>query len=250
MTPTDYDELAQGYDQRYRDRKYRGVEETLIRQFEQVRGAVIEVGCGTAQWVHALSSRGLCVLGFDASHAMLSVARERAEGRLAKADASALPLCSHACAGLYAVHAFHHFPDKALFVREVTRVLSPGARFVVISLDPHRREDHWVVYDYWPETYERDLARYASAQQLSEYAETTGLRLREYGIAEQLEETRSARELLERGDQLKRSTSQLADLSEKEWQEGLGRLRRAAEAAPGELMVRASLRLSFWAFER
>ena len=251
MTKTNYEPLARDYDQRYRERRYPGVEQTLVRQLEHARGALVEVGCGTAQWVHALSERGLRVLGIDASQAMLSVARARAQGRLVLANASALPLREQACAGLFAVHALHHFPDKAAFILEVARVLSPGGRFVVISLDPHRHEDRWGVYDYWPETYARDLARYASTEQISEYGQAAGLRLVEYGIAEQLEETRSASELLDRGEAWKRSTSQLADLSAREWEDGLARLRQArADAAPAELSVRASLRLSFWLLER
>ncbi len=251
MKPTNYDELAPGYDQRYRDRKYPGIERTLLAELERAAGPVVEVGCGTAQWVAALRARGVHAAGIDASRAMLSVARTRAAGHLVQANASRLPLRSGSCAGLYCVHALHHFPDKAAFIAEVARVLAPGARFVVISLDPARAEDRWVVYDYWPEARANDLSRYLSADRLSAVCGAQGLRLRVYDVAEQLDETRSAAELLARGDELKRSTSQLADLSAAEWARGLARLKRASEAALDEpLVVHAFLRLSVWVFER
>lgn len=249
MAPTDYDELAPGYDQRYRDRSYPGVRATLIELFGGASAPVVEVGCGTAQWVAALAAAATRVLGLDASAAMLSAGRVRATGRLARATAARLPLRTASCAGIYCVHALHHFPDKPAFLAEVARVLAPGGRFAVISLDPARGEDRWVVYDYWPETRAHDLARYLSHEQLQALCAASGLTLQRYGVAEQLAETRRAEELVTRGEALKRSTSQLADLSDEAWQRGLARLTHAARENAA-LEVPAFLRLSLWVFEK
>ena len=211
---------------------------------------MLEVGCGTAQWVALLSAGGVQVLGVDLSAAMLSVARGRAQGRLVRARADKLPLRSAAWTGVYCVHALHHFPDKAAFVAEAARLLAPGGRLAVISLDPHQAEDNWVVYDYWPETRTDDLARYPSDAQLRAWCEAQGLRLLTYDVAEQIDETRGASELLARGPEFKLSTSQLADLDEATWQRGLARLVQANRAAGEALRVHAALRLSLWVFER
>jgi ubiquinone/menaquinone biosynthesis C-methylase UbiE len=248
--PTDYDAIAPGYDQRYRDRSYPGVARALRSLFEHAAGPVLEVGCGTAQWIAMLRACGVQALGLDLSAAMLAIARERAQGRLLRARADALPLRSALWRGVYCVHALHHFPDKGAFVAEAARLLAPGGSLAVISLDPERNEDRWVVYDYWPETRVHDLARYASDAQLRGWCEAQGLRLRTYDVAEQIDETRSASELLARGVEFKRSTSQLADLDEAAWQRGLVRLAQANRDAGETLIVRASLRLSLWVFER
>jgi ubiquinone/menaquinone biosynthesis C-methylase UbiE len=247
---TNYEELAEGYDKRYRDREYPGVARTLLTQLAGVEGAVVEVGCGTAKWVALLREHDFSAFGLDRSPAMLAVARARVAEHVARGCATQLPLRSSSCAALLAINAAHHFPSQAAFVHEAARVLSPGGLLLVISLEPQRGDDRWAVYDYWPETRAHDLARFARSAQWREWSAEAGLTARDYGVAEQLLEERSAAELLARGAELKRSTSQLADLTEEAFEAGLQRLREAQRAVSEPLVLIADLRLRFWSFVR
>ena len=243
---TDYEQLAPGYDQRYRDRNYAGVKQALVQTLRSLDGPVLEVGCGTAQWVAALREQGVRAFGLDRSPAMLQQARQRADGLVLHATASQLPLRSRSVAAIYCVHAAHHFPDRPAFLREAARVLVVGGTLLVIGLDPHRDDLRWVVYDYWPETRERDLVRYPSTETWRSFADSAGLTLLEYGVAEHLQEVRPAERLLADASSLKLSTSQLADLSADAYQAGLTRLQRAARDAP--LQAHADLKLCLWRF--
>jgi cyclopropane fatty-acyl-phospholipid synthase-like methyltransferase len=70
-----YDAIASGYDRRYRDNDYSGVERALEEFAGAASGRVLEVGCGTGHWVRALIDRGVRAHGVDASTEMLARAR-------------------------------------------------------------------------------------------------------------------------------------------------------------------------------
>jgi len=48
-------------------------------------------------------------------------------------DAQAMPYDAGSCANLVAVDMLHHLPDAAAFFREVTRVLAPAGRLVLLE---------------------------------------------------------------------------------------------------------------------
>ncbi|HEX6241525.1 MAG TPA: class I SAM-dependent methyltransferase [Polyangiales bacterium] len=247
--PTDYEQLAPGYDQRYRDRAYGGVKQTLVRALAPLDGPVVEVGCGTGQWVAALREHDVRAFGLDLSPGMLQRARQRADGLLLHASASQLPLRSRSTAAVYCVHAAHHFVDRRAFLREAARVLVVSGTLLVIGLDPHRDDLRWVVYEYWQETRERDLLRYPSTESWCDLGCDVGLTLLEYTVAEHLKEVRPAARLLADSASLKLSTSQLADLSTDEYQAGLTRLQHAARGAGAPpLQAHTDLKLCVWRF--
>ena len=100
----------------------------------------IDVGCGTGRW-----SARLDALGFDASAAMLAVAARKPSlaGRLAVADAAALPLAS-ACAGLVlCALTLGHIPRPAAAMREFARILEPGGVLIVTDFHPEAAAAGW-----------------------------------------------------------------------------------------------------------
>ncbi|MDD7937246.1 class I SAM-dependent methyltransferase [Actinomycetospora lutea] len=110
-----------------------------------LRGArVLEVGCGAASCSRWLAGRGARVLGLDLSAGMLRHARE-ADARtgvtvpLVQADADAIPLA--AASVDVAFSAFGAIPfvaDPGAVMREVARVLRPGAPWVFAVNHPMR----------------------------------------------------------------------------------------------------------------
>lgn len=109
----------------------------------------LELGCGTGFFLLNLKQAGVLDEGHvtDISPGMVAAAQRNAKslgfdigGRVA--DAESLPYAD-ATFDLVVGHAvLHHIPDVELALREVVRVLRPGARFVIAG-EPTRYGD-WV----------------------------------------------------------------------------------------------------------
>lgn len=105
---------------------------------------VLEVGCGAAQCTRWLVSQGATAVGFDLSagqlaHARRLDARTCVQAPVVQADATRLPFAD----GVFdvACSAFGAVPfvaDSAAVMREVARVLRPGARWVFSTTHPMR----------------------------------------------------------------------------------------------------------------
>jgi len=93
---------------------------------------VLEVGVGTGAVALGLVRAGFAVHGVDLSPAMLRSARERLGGVVVAADATALPLRSAGVAQAVCVWVLHLVGDVAAVIAEVSRVLEPGGRWVVV----------------------------------------------------------------------------------------------------------------------
>ena len=110
---------------------------------------VLEVGCGSAPCARWLADRGALVVGLDLSAGMLRHAVDAARKTgicvpLVQADATRLPFADHsfdlACSAFGAVP---FVADSAAVMREVTRVLRPGGRWVFAVTHPVR----WIFPD-------------------------------------------------------------------------------------------------------
>lgn len=111
----------------------------------ELRGArVLEVGCGSAMCSRWLAAHGARPVAFDVSAGMLRHARAggRATGitvPLVQADAQRLPFRDASFdVAFTAFGAIPFVADSARVMREVTRVLKPGARWVFATTHPIR----------------------------------------------------------------------------------------------------------------
>ena len=96
-------------------------ERTLLPWIEGMRPRrAIDVGCGTGRWL-----RRLPAIGIDASLPMLAVARRKPglHGRLAAADAAALPIATGCADLVLCTLTLGHVRDHAAALREFARVL-------------------------------------------------------------------------------------------------------------------------------
>jgi ubiquinone/menaquinone biosynthesis C-methylase UbiE len=227
----DYDQVAPQYDQRYALHDYSGIRATILRAIGgQTRPRVLEVGCGSGQWLRLLASEGCEVAGLDRSAEMLRQASAEVDGDLRVGVADALPWVEAGFDLVLYVNAFHHFEAPEVALREALRVLRPGGAFLSVGLDPHERPGRWYVYDFFPGTLELDLARFPSRARRSGWLATAGFEGVSVRVAEQLQSSRSLEDATHDGILQRSFTSQLTALAPEEYLAGLERIRSAAEA--------------------
>jgi malonyl-CoA O-methyltransferase len=100
----------------------------------------IDVGCGTGRRTATLSA-----IGLDVSPAMLAVASGKPElhGRLAVADATALPVATASADLVLCALTLGHVPNAKAAVREFARVLAPGGTLLLTDFHPDAAAQGW-----------------------------------------------------------------------------------------------------------
>lgn len=141
-----FDGAAAGWSDRYRD------DPSFARRIDRIlkaaaplpadSTAVLDFGCGAGDLIAVLLSRGHRAVGVDVSQGML----ERAEARtgltvgeqLFRIDTAEtrLPFPTEHFSLCVASSVLEYVPDPEITMREITRVLARGARFVATVPDP------------------------------------------------------------------------------------------------------------------
>lgn len=97
------------------------------------RSRVLDVACGTGDFLRILDAAGLQAVGVDLSLGMLQAApRGRA---VAQADALALPLRDGSFDGATCGFALRNVSDLGAMLAEVARVVRPGGRIALLEVD-------------------------------------------------------------------------------------------------------------------
>jgi SAM-dependent methyltransferase len=248
MQPLNYDELAASYDRRYEEYAYVGIEWTLSDFVGLGAGrSVLEVGCGTGHWLARLERDGLSLAGLDPSLEMLRRARTwvpAADLRTGRAEQ--IPWEAGSFERVICIHALHHFDCAPAFFVEARRVLRAGGGLLVVGLDPHTRLDRWSIYDYFEGTRQRDMRRYPATSQIVQWMREAGFSDCSISEVERIRLRLPARDAIQRGRLDRGATSQLALLSDGEYERGMQALwseiaRREARGERLELV--ADLRL-------
>jgi SAM-dependent methyltransferase len=102
-------------------------------------GRWLDLGCGTGNLLAAADARGIEAVGVDIALRWLVVARRRPSlatgSRLVCGDAGHLPFEDGAFAAVTALGVLEHCADLPAALREVRRVLRPGGRFLVRTVN-------------------------------------------------------------------------------------------------------------------
>jgi ubiquinone/menaquinone biosynthesis C-methylase UbiE len=105
---------------------------------------VADVGTGTAFVAQGLAARAAKVVGFDASPAMLAVARRNLSNlsnvEFREAAGDQLPVPDGTFDGVFANMYLHHAPEPARAIKELARTLKPGGVICITDLDTHDHE--------------------------------------------------------------------------------------------------------------
>jgi SAM-dependent methyltransferase len=106
---------------------------------------VLDAGCGPGLYAEALLQSGAQVVAFDASEAMVSLARERVGGRAEVSRAvlgEPLPFPDSKFDLVVCALTIHYVDDRTAAFRELCRVLRPAGRIVVSTHHPTREWLH------------------------------------------------------------------------------------------------------------
>ena len=244
------DEGSVNYDQAAGEyAAHRQVHPGVFRELCQ-RGAlssgstILEVGCGTGNYARALVARfGCAACGIDPSEGMLARACARSEGipwLLGRAEQ--LAFAGGTFDLVFSVDVIHHVADKPAFYREAARVLRPGGRLCTATDSAEIIRRRKILSGYFPETVEKELARYPRLAQLEAWMLEAGVggpstKLRagpSTGLSAGLEvvTVEAPYEIVSAQPFRDKAYSALHLISEDAWQAGLERLERDLARGP------------------
>jgi ubiquinone/menaquinone biosynthesis C-methylase UbiE len=226
-----YDEVSHTYDERYKAAyKPDGIAAALSKLASEAKAeTILEVGCGTGQWLSILQAVAPKIYGMDYSFGMLQKALERRGNfHLIRGDVARCPFRDGAFDMIFCVNALHHFSDPPKFIRDARQLLRPGGVLSIIGMDPRAGQDRWFVYDYFAGTHETDLDRYPSTGAIADWLSAAGFGNITRQVGERIELTRMGREILPLD---KNFTSQLTLLTPAAYAEGIAMLEAAIAKA-------------------
>ncbi len=160
MTATDYDDFAHVYARENEANLFNAHYERpeMLRLAGDVAGRrILDAGCGTGPLAAALIADGASVTGFDASAAMIDLARQRL-GESADLQvfdlAEPLPFADSEFDDVVASLVLHYLEDWSGPLAELRRVLRPGGRLILSVNHPvifpvvYPDQDYFAVTQY------------------------------------------------------------------------------------------------------
>jgi len=169
----EYDSIAAKYAQHRR--AHPEVLKSLCKSV-QCTSKVLEVGCGTGNYIMAIESLIGCMCwGIDPSAEMLSRARERSQAiHFHAGQAERLDFPPAFFDLVFSVDVIHHISDRATYFQEAYRVLKPSGQLCTAT------DSKWIIRHrqplalYFPETVESELERYPRIAELQRTMEQVG----------------------------------------------------------------------------
>jgi MPBQ/MSBQ methyltransferase len=145
---------------------------------------VLDVGCGIGGSSRILAREyGFAVTGITISPEQVKRAQELTpedlDAQFRVDDAMALSFPDASFDVVWSVEAGPHMPDKAIFARELMRVLKPGG--VLVLADWNQRDDRQIPLNFWEKPVMQQLLdqwshpAFSSIEGFSELLEATGL---------------------------------------------------------------------------
>nr|MCU0345013.1 hypothetical protein [Ignavibacterium sp.] len=109
--------------------------------------------------------------------------------------------------------------------------LTSKGTIAVFGVDPHIDKD-WYVYDYFDSVYENDLKRFPSTDQLIKFKQNLKFEMIENKIVERVFNQRIGKDVFNDPFLQKNHSSQLANLSDEEYQKGINKIKKQIEKNP------------------
>ena len=213
--------------------KYRHTDSAAVERLVVGGGAgrgsrVLEIGCGTGNYISEIQKRTGCEgTGVDPAPELIAEARHP-NSRIAyyAGRAERLPLADGAFDLAFSVDVIHHVADRAAYFREAWRGLSVDGLLATLTDSEDTVRGRMPLAFYFPETIEHELRRYPTLAELRQHAEHAGLEV----VGEEVVETRY--ELTDLGAIRRKAFSCLRLISEGAFVAGLAGLARDLERGP------------------
>ncbi len=233
MQKTDYGKIANTYNKRYVVNYLENIEKELKNLISTNNYKnILEAGCGTGRWIKSFDQNNLNVFGIDYSLEMLGIPKqENCDLNIVNANALEVPFKDNFFDLIFCVNALHHFSDKKKFVEESKRTLANKGMLAVFGVDPHIDKD-WYVYNYFDGVYENDLKRFPSLEQLKILLSQLRFENIEIKIVEKVLGKRVGQDVFEDPFLEKHGNSQLANLTDEEYQKGIEKIKHQTEKNP------------------
>ena len=144
-----YDRIGVGYDTTRQADPY-----LLSRLIHHLRprasGRYLDIGSGTGNYTIAMHRAGVPIRGLELSATMLDRAKEKAPAiAWHNGRAEAIPFASACFDGATCTFVHHHMADPVAAFKEVHRVLTPTARFVIFNCTAQQMRHCWL-NEYFP----------------------------------------------------------------------------------------------------
>ena len=243
MQKIDYNQLAETYDKRYVYSPLVGVAEALkeITSIGDYK-TILEAGCGTGHWINQFSNNKRDLFGADLSLGMLKKGvKSGVYINLICADACALPFTENSFDLIICVNAVHFFDNKKEFILSGANLLKPGGLLAIISFNPRYPSTNWYLYKYFSGTRKLDLQRFPRFEKLKKWMREAGLIKIEQRLIHTVSEKRSGGEILTDHFLEKSAASQLAILSDKEYQTGLSLIKKDIDYKGEKIIFKTKL---------
>jgi ubiquinone/menaquinone biosynthesis C-methylase UbiE len=132
------------------------ITEALYSMLSPISGGLyLDIGCGTGNYLTAFSKKGVQFIGVDPSEVMLQQAKSKNDNTVfIQAQSESIPLPDAYFDGAIAILTMHHWDDIGKGLKEIKRVLKPGAHLACFSFTPQQVMGYWLHY-YFPKMIER-----------------------------------------------------------------------------------------------
>lgn len=137
-------------------------------------GTYIDIGCGTGNYLKALTDMGVDFTGIEPSVTMLDKAKlNNPNTTFVNTKVENIPLPDHSFDGGMGTFTVHHWDDIEKGFSEIYRVLKPGANFVLLSFTPEQLQAYWLCH-YFTKTMKRSSEVVLGIDEMTELFEKTG----------------------------------------------------------------------------
>jgi ubiquinone/menaquinone biosynthesis C-methylase UbiE len=134
-----FDRWSETYEESFLQRLlFDRVHRIVLSLIQNQPDKILDVGCGTGRLLRKVGSAwpAAQLIGVDPAEGMVEQARQLTPGAtFYVGPAEALPLPDSSVDLALSTISFHHWEDQAQGIQQITRVLRPGGRFILVDFE-------------------------------------------------------------------------------------------------------------------